>query len=108
MDPSCALPTNNQRNDLHSFCVSVARQDKIGWRPDASHLLVFTTDAKTHIALDGRVSGIVRPNDGECHLDSDNVYNKSSILVKAEEESNANILYIHLLFLLAETPNTAR
>lgn len=72
----------------------MGRQDKIGWRPDASHLLVFTTDAKTHIALDGRISGIVQPNDGECHLGSDNVYNKSSILVKAKTEANANILYI--------------
>lgn len=86
----------NQRNYLHLFCLSGARQDKIGWRPDASHLLVFTTDAKTHIALDGRISGIVQPNDGECHLGSDNVYNKSSILVKAKEEANAYIFYVHL------------
>lgn len=81
-DPSRALPEQSDKHrDLS--CVSTwHRQDRIGWRPDASHLLVFTTDAKTHIALDGRISGIVQPNDGECHLDSDNVYNKSSILVK--------------------------
>lgn len=65
------------------FCVHHHHQDRIGWRPDASHLLVFTTDAKTHIALDGRIAGIVQPNDGECHLDSDNVYNKTTVLVKA-------------------------
>lgn len=59
---------------------AVVCKDKIGWRPDASHLLVFTTDAKTHIALDGRVAGIVQPNDGLCHLDDDNVYNKSTVL----------------------------
>ncbi|XP_019714363.1 integrin beta-3-like, partial [Hippocampus comes] len=59
---------------------AVVCKDKIGWRPDASHLLVFTTDAKTHIALDGRFAGIVQPNDGQCHLDSDNVYNKSTLL----------------------------
>lgn len=101
MDPSRDFSAKNLRNYLDLFCVSVARQDKIGWRPDASHLLVFTTDAKTHIALDGRVSGIVQPNDGECHLGSDNVYNKSSILVKAKEEANAKTLYVHLYFLLA-------
>lgn len=75
-------PGRESDKHLVLFRVSVVRQDKIGWRPDASHLLVFTTDAKTHIALDGRVSGIVQPNDGECHLDGNNVYNKSSILVK--------------------------
>lgn len=55
-------------------------KERIGWRPDASHLLVFTTDAKTHIALDGRIAGIVQPHDGRCHLDSNNVYNKSTVL----------------------------
>ncbi|XP_077351486.1 integrin beta-3-like [Festucalex cinctus] len=59
---------------------AVVCKDKIGWRPDASHLLVFTTDANTHIALDGRISGIVQPNDGQCHLGIDNVYNKSTVL----------------------------
>ncbi|XP_014858955.1 PREDICTED: integrin beta-3-like [Poecilia mexicana] len=55
-------------------------KDKIGWRPDASHLLVLTTDAKSHLALDGRIAGIVQPNDGECHLDDDNYFNKSTVL----------------------------
>lgn len=55
-------------------------KEKIGWRPDASHLLVLTTDAKTHLALDGRIAGIVQPNDGECYLDMNNNYNKSTVL----------------------------
>ncbi|KAM6904577.1 integrin beta-3-like [Xenentodon cancila] len=59
---------------------AVVCKEKIGWRPDASHLLVFTTDAKTHIALDGRIAGIVQPHDGKCHLDSNNIYNKSTVL----------------------------
>lgn len=56
-------------------------QKKIGWRNDASHLLVFTTDAKTHIALDGRLAGIVQPNDAECHIGQDNFYSASTTLV---------------------------
>lgn len=59
---------------------AVVCKDKIGWRPDASHLLVYTTDAKTHLALDGRIAGIVQPNDGECHLDESNVYNETTVL----------------------------
>lgn len=61
-------------------CLSL--QEKIGWRNDASHLLVFTTDAKTHIALDGRLAGIVQPNDAQCHIDKDNFYSATTTLVK--------------------------
>ncbi|XP_075941693.1 integrin beta-3a [Anarhichas minor] len=80
---------------------AVVCKDRIGWRPDASHLLVFTTDAITHIALDGRIAGIVQPNDGECHLDNENVYNKSTVLdypslaLMAEKmsENNINLIF---------------
>ncbi|XP_057673179.1 integrin beta-3-like isoform X2 [Corythoichthys intestinalis] len=80
---------------------AVVCKDKIGWRSDASHLLVFTTDAKTHIALDGRLAGIVQPNDGQCHLGSDNVYNKSTILdypslallTEKMSENNINLIF---------------
>ncbi|KAM7387323.1 hypothetical protein PAMA_009783 [Pampus argenteus] len=80
---------------------AVVCKDKIGWRPDASHLLVFTTDAKTHIALDGRIAGIVHPNDGQCHLDDDNIYNKTTILdypslglmTEKMSENNINLIF---------------
>ncbi|XP_028268266.1 integrin beta-3a [Parambassis ranga] len=76
-------------------------KEKIGWRPDASHLLVFTTDAKTHIALDGRIAGIVQPNDGQCHLDTDSVYNKTTVLdypslgllTEKMSENNINLIF---------------
>ncbi|XP_068192612.1 integrin beta-3a isoform X1 [Antennarius striatus] len=80
---------------------AVVCTEKIGWRPDASHLLVFTTDAKTHIALDGRLAGIVQPNDGQCHLDKDNIYNKTTILdypslalmTEKMSENNINLIF---------------
>ncbi|XP_008292459.1 integrin beta-3-like [Stegastes partitus] len=80
---------------------AVVCKDKIGWRPDASHLLVFTTDAKTHIALDGRIAGIVQPNDGKCYLDDDNNYNKSTVLdypslglmTEKMSENNINLVF---------------
>ncbi|XP_017161917.1 integrin beta-3a isoform X2 [Poecilia reticulata] len=76
-------------------------KDKIGWRPDASHLLVLTTDAKSHLALDGRIAGIVQPNDGECHLDDDNYFNKSTVLdypslgliTDKMSENNINLIF---------------
>lgn len=64
------------------FHLFFKKQEKIGWRNDASHLLVFTTDAKTHIALDGRLAGIVQPNDGQCHVGNDNHYSASTTMVR--------------------------
>uniref|UniRef100_UPI00358F9F55 integrin beta-2-like n=1 Tax=Myxine glutinosa TaxID=7769 RepID=UPI00358F9F55 len=50
--------------------------DKIGWR-DNTRLLVYTSDAGFHFAGDGKLAGIVQPNDGKCHIGSD--LEKSSI-----------------------------
>lgn len=80
---------------------AVVCKEKIGWRPDASHLLVFTTDAVTHTALDGRLAGIVQPNDGQCYLDNDNLYNKSTVLdypslalmTEKMSENNINLIF---------------
>lgn len=33
------------------------------------------------MALDGRLAGIVQPNDGQCHLNSDNMYSMSTTMV---------------------------
>ncbi|CAN8201938.1 unnamed protein product [Coccothraustes coccothraustes] len=80
--------------------------EKIGWRNDASHLLVFTTDAKTHIALDGRLAGIVQPNDAQCHIDNDNFYSATTTLdypslgLMTEKLSQKNI---NLIFAVTDT-----
>ncbi|XP_077077957.1 integrin beta-1-like [Siphateles boraxobius] len=49
---------------------------EIGWR-NVTRLLVFSTDAGFHFAGDGKLGGIVRPNDGKCHL-SNNMYTMSN------------------------------
>lgn len=58
-------------------------QEKIGWRKDALHLLVFTTDDVPHIALDGKLGGLVQPHDGQCHLNEANEYTASNQMVSA-------------------------
>uniref|UniRef100_A0A7N8WSJ2 Integrin beta n=1 Tax=Mastacembelus armatus TaxID=205130 RepID=A0A7N8WSJ2_9TELE len=78
-------------------------KEQIGWRPGASHLLIFTSDAKTHVALDGRLAGIVHPNDGQCHLNSDNIYSMSTTMVsdypslalitEKMSENNINLIF---------------
>ncbi|XP_006623005.1 integrin beta-PS [Apis dorsata] len=52
---------------------------QIGWREKARRLLVFSTDAGFHYAGDGKLGGIVKPNDGECHLDNSGLYTHSSL-----------------------------
>ncbi|XP_026773100.3 integrin beta-3a [Pangasianodon hypophthalmus] len=80
---------------------AVVCKDKIGWRPDASHLLVFTTDATSHIALDGRIAGLVQPNDGQCYVNNDSIYAKTAILdypsigmlTEKLTENNINLIF---------------
>ncbi|XP_069791489.1 integrin beta-6 isoform X2 [Narcine bancroftii] len=53
-------------------------KEKIGWRNDSLHLLVFVSDADTHFGMDSKLAGIVMPHDGKCHLDSQNKYARAS------------------------------
>ncbi|CAG7814995.1 unnamed protein product [Allacma fusca] len=53
--------------------------DQIGWRKLARRLLVFSTDASFHYAGDGKLGGIVKPNDGLCHMDSKGEYTHSTL-----------------------------
>uniref|UniRef100_A0A8C4QTB9 Integrin beta n=1 Tax=Eptatretus burgeri TaxID=7764 RepID=A0A8C4QTB9_EPTBU len=55
---------------------AVVCEDKIKWR-NVTRLLVFSTDAGFHFAGDGKLGGIVLPNDGHCHLNNEGFYTKS-------------------------------
>uniref|UniRef100_A0A3Q0R2W5 Integrin beta n=1 Tax=Amphilophus citrinellus TaxID=61819 RepID=A0A3Q0R2W5_AMPCI len=51
--------------------------DKIGWRDNSTRLIVLTTDDGFHMAGDGKLAGILEPNDERCHMEN-NLYAKSS------------------------------
>ncbi|XP_067111020.1 integrin beta-2 isoform X2 [Osmerus mordax] len=51
--------------------------DKIGWRNSSTRLIVLATDAGFHMAGDGKLAGILEPNDENCHLESQ-LYAKSN------------------------------
>lgn len=57
---------------------AVVCEQQIGWREHARRLLVFSTDAGFHYAGDGKLGGVITPNDGECHM-SGNMYTHSTI-----------------------------
>nr|AEN94570.1 beta-integrin [Scylla paramamosain] len=75
--------------------------DQIGWRDKVRHILVFSTDAKFHHAGDGRLAGVVEPNDEKCHLNEDNEYTafdkydypSIAQINKVAEEKNINIIF---------------
>lgn len=44
-------------------------------------MLVFATDDVPHLALDGKLAGLVQPHDGQCHLNDKNEYSASTKMV---------------------------
>uniref|UniRef100_A0A1I8PZ80 Integrin beta n=1 Tax=Stomoxys calcitrans TaxID=35570 RepID=A0A1I8PZ80_STOCA len=58
---------------------AIACRQQIGWREQARRLLVFSTDAGFHYAGDGKLGGVITPNDGECHLNAAGLYTHSVI-----------------------------
>ncbi|KAM0732640.1 Integrin beta-PS [Formica fusca] len=74
---------------------------EIGWRQKARHLIVFSTDAVFHVAGDGKLAGIIEPNDCMCHLDEKGFYSHSllqdypsiSQLNRKAREHNMNIIF---------------
>ena len=49
---------------------AVVCENEIGWRKQARRLLVFSTDAGFHYAGDGKLGGVITPNDGQCHMEN--------------------------------------
>ncbi|KAG8227222.1 hypothetical protein J437_LFUL003428 [Ladona fulva] len=56
---------------LDALMQVIVCQKEIGWREKARHIVILSTDASFHAAGDGKLAGIVEPNDCKCHLDYD-------------------------------------
>ncbi|KAI4504441.1 hypothetical protein M0802_000912 [Mischocyttarus mexicanus] len=101
------IETENSANvdipegSLDALMQAIVCTNEIGWREKARHLLVLSTDAIFHLAGDGKLAGIVEPNDGQCHLDNTGYYTYSSLqdyptiaqIVKKSREHNMNIIF---------------
>ncbi|GJQ85656.1 hypothetical protein Trydic_g20204 [Trypoxylus dichotomus] len=79
---------------------AIVCKKQIGWRENARHIIVFSSDAEFHVAGDGKLAGIVEPNDAACHmvnneyvkgLDLD--YPSISQLNQIAKENNINIIF---------------
>uniref|UniRef100_A0A8C5GEQ0 Integrin beta n=1 Tax=Gouania willdenowi TaxID=441366 RepID=A0A8C5GEQ0_GOUWI len=55
-------------------------EKEIGWRPESTHLLVFSTESAFHYEADGVnvLAGILKRNDEQCHLDPSDKYTEAN------------------------------
>ncbi|XP_018572183.1 integrin beta-PS isoform X2 [Anoplophora glabripennis] len=85
---------------------AVVCKNQIGWRDKARRLLVFSTDASFHFAGDGKLGGIVKPNDGSCHLSHEGFYTQSSYQdYPSIEQINLSVKknYINVIFAVTKS-----
>ena len=70
------LATNVDRPEstLDALMQAVVCKGRLGWRPHSRKMVVIATDQGFHTALDGKLLGVLTPNDGECHLDAEGWY----------------------------------
>ncbi|KAK6623216.1 hypothetical protein RUM43_009068 [Polyplax serrata] len=62
---------------LDGLMQAMVCQKELNWREKARHIIVVSTDAPFHLAGDGKLGGIVEPNDELCHLDDEGYYTHS-------------------------------
>ncbi|KAG9508444.1 Integrin beta-PS, partial [Fragariocoptes setiger] len=77
---ACQISGNldSPEGGLDAIMQCIVCPKEIGWRSKSRKMLVFTTDASFHSAGDGKLAGIVSPNDGMCHLDGTGLYTEST------------------------------
>lgn len=82
---------------------AVVCQNQIGWREDARHLLIVSTDASFHYAGDGKILGLPIPNDMQCHLDKHGEFTHSlKFDYPSVSQINRAVMkhYVHLIFVV--------
>ena len=72
-----SINLDDPEDPLGAMMQAVVCKDLIGWREKSRKILLVMTDDVLHTAGDGRLAGIVKPNDGQCHTQYDPSYNKT-------------------------------
>ncbi|KAL1494675.1 hypothetical protein ABEB36_010241 [Hypothenemus hampei] len=89
---------------LDAIMQAIVCKNEIGWRSNARHLLVLSTDAVSHIAGDGKLGGVIEPNDATCHMEN-HTYTKGlqydypslSQINYVARQNNINIIFAIVL-----------
>uniref|UniRef100_I3K8D4 Integrin beta n=1 Tax=Oreochromis niloticus TaxID=8128 RepID=I3K8D4_ORENI len=69
---------DSPEGSLDAMMQAAVCEDKIGWNSNSTRLIVLTTDAGFHMAGDGKLAGILEPNDEQCHMEN-NLYDYPSV-----------------------------
>uniref|UniRef100_A0A3P8PGZ2 Integrin beta n=1 Tax=Astatotilapia calliptera TaxID=8154 RepID=A0A3P8PGZ2_ASTCA len=80
---------------LNDLMQATMCERQIGWR-NVTRLLVFSTDAVFHVAGDGKLSCIVLPNDGKCHLLQIYTFFRRTLIfffTKEKKQKNVQIIF---------------
>lgn len=97
---------DNPEGGFDALMQVISCSKDIGWRDNARKIILFATDETSHFAGDGKLAGIIRPNDASCHLNKSGAYiastqldypSISQINFKAKEKS------IHIIFAVTMT-----
>lgn len=65
---------DNLDGGLDALMQVVVCWKKINWSKKARRIILMATDSFFHVAGDGKLAGIVKPNDGKCHLNKQGIY----------------------------------
>ena len=65
---------DNPEGGLDALLQVMVCKNRIGWRNNSRKIILVATNQDYHNAMDGKLAGILFPNDGKCHLDSDGYY----------------------------------
>ena len=68
---------DDPEDQLGAMLQTVVCKDLIGWRQTSIKIILVMTDDVLHTAGDGRLAGIIKPNDGQCHTQYDPLLNKT-------------------------------
>ncbi|XP_067138618.1 integrin beta-PS-like [Centruroides vittatus] len=86
---------------LDALLQAIVCKEEIGWRDNSRKILVFSTDNKYHIAGDGKLAGILRPNSGRCSLNREGEYSECTDrdypsvaqIVRVARERRVNVIF---------------
>ena len=59
---------DNPEGGLDALMQVMVCGERIGWRENSRKIIIVATDRDFHTAMDGKLAGILEPNDGQCHL----------------------------------------
>ena len=76
-DTIISTNVDDPEDPLGAMLQAVVCKDLIGWRETSIKIILVMTDDVLHTAGDGRLAGIVKPNDGQCHTQYDSLLNKT-------------------------------